>query len=251
MATRRERSVKKAVAGALSSSKRLPGPGARPRVTLLTPAAAKKAAKFYDDEVAGGLAAEKNGSNINAEEAANLKSGNPFKADTTSMKMDRGGRAMNAKIGAAKPHGDKRLSQTGTKIQNVARVPSNVPAKPKPKASDFSREDQIELAGKPEATLGRNHPIFTDPNWKWEKDVADKPKPSAVKPTRPSQKETKASPARRPAPSGKMIANNMSGKPNAERIVDKPKSDRGRGPSWMPTTKAEGAATGVSPLPSE
>lgn len=247
MATRKERSVKKAVAGALSSSKRLPGPGARPRVTLLTPAAAKKASKFYDDEVAGGLAAEKNGSNINAEEAANLKSGNPFKADTTSMKMDRGGRAMNAKIGATKPHGDKRLSQTGTKIQNVARVKSNVPM-------PTSKKAQQELTGASDVELGRNHPIFTDPNYSFPSDVAagaGAAKRALAKPTRPSQKETKAAPARRPAPSGKMIANNMSGKPNAERIVDKPKNDRGRGPSWMPMTKAEGAATGVSPLPSE
>jgi hypothetical protein len=229
MATRKERSVKKAIAGALSSSKRLPGPALRPRVTLYTPAVAAKASKVYDEEVKGGLAAEKNSGNVNAEEAANLKNGNPFKADTTSMKLDRGNRALNARIGAAKPHGAKRISQTGTKIQNVARVKSNVPM-PKDKKS------QADLTGATDVELGRNHPMFTDPNYSFPSDVAAgagaAKRSMAQKPTRPSQKETKAAPARRPAPSGKMIANNMSGKPDAERLVDIP-SRTSAGVPWF------------------
>lgn len=235
MATRKQRTVKKQVTAALEGSPRLQGPltkkQATPRITVMTPAAATRAAASYDEHVSGGLAAEKNSGNVNAEKAAALKSGNPWKKDTTSMKMDRAGRALNAKIGKAQPHGEKRLTQTGTKIQNVARVSSNVP---KPKTSDFSRAEQVALTKNSDAPLGKNHPMFTDPNWAWDSDVAAgagaAKKAMAQKPKRPSQKETTASPARRPAPSGKVIANNMSGKPDAERIVDAPK----KGPAGVP-----------------
>lgn len=239
------------------SKPRTEGPAQRKRVTIYTSEAAKAAGERYRTTVQEGMATGDSNfskkqlnphSAKGSEESVGkaLLAGNPFASQSRASKEGEKQKARNARVGTAKPHGQKRITQTGTPVGNKAKVPVQ--------GSREYVEARGDDKGNVEIPGGRNNPIFDPKNvdkfynkGEGVGEVNNYVASHQNKLTpRPSEKDSKK-PASRPAtvlkaPAGKRIAENFTGK--GPRIVEAKSNKTGGGVPWLhqEQTAAEKAA---------
>lgn len=240
------------------SKPRTEGPAQRKKVTLYTPGAAQAAGERYRTTVQEGMATGDSNfskkqlnphSAKGSEESVGqaLLKGNPFASQSRASKEGEKQKARNARVGTAKPHGQKRITQTGGQVGTKAKVPLQ--------GSRELVESRGDEKGNVTIPGGRNNPIFDPKNVDkyYTKDEAAGASPSKSQQAhahevkaRPSEKDS-SKPAARPttvlkAPAGKRIAENFTGK--GPRIVEAKSNKTGGGVPWLhqEQTAAEKAA---------